>query len=98
MLLTIPVFTWAGLACFLGIRRFHYPPLAIAGTGYLSWVASFLLFLGVAGPLALPRLFAALGLTLFGAICVVGYAFTYNEKMKALGITPRRILGLQGRQ
>ncbi|MGH7547955.1 MAG: hypothetical protein ACREMM_07265 [Gemmatimonadales bacterium] len=97
MLLAIPVFTWAGLGCFLGIRRFRYPPLAIPGTGYLSWVASFVLFLGVGGPLTLPKLFAALGLTLFGALCILGYAFTYNAKMKALGITPRRILGLQGR-
>ncbi len=44
MLLAVPLFTWAGVACLIGIRRFHYPPLAIPAIGYLSWVVSFLFF------------------------------------------------------
>lgn len=97
MFLAIPLFGWAGLACLVGIRRFHYLPLAIPAVGYLSWTASLLLVLGVAGPPTIPTLITGSVLGLLGGICIVGYGLTFNPRMKALGITPKRILGIQRR-
>ena len=92
LLVAIPLFTWTGVACFVGIWRFNYPPLAILGTGYLTWVVSFVLMTGLAGPME-AHLGLALLLVAFGAVCIFGYRFTFYMKMKALGITPKRIFG-----
>jgi hypothetical protein len=96
MLLAIPMFACAGIACLVGIRRFRYLPLAIPATGYFSWVGAFLLFTGIAGPLSFTQFLIGLGLSALGGVCIVGYGLTYNPKMKALGITPRRLLGFNG--
>jgi len=94
MLATIPLFTWTGIACYLGVLRFRYPPLLILGTGYLAWVGSFLLFLGVGRNVTapLPLLPAAI-LFLLGVAGIFGYRLTFYPRMKARGITPKRLFG-----
>jgi len=96
MLLALPLFAGAAIACLARIYRFRYWPLAIPAVGYLSWVGAFLLFTGLAGPLSLGHLGMGLGLAALGGACIVGYGLTYNRTMKALGITPKRLLGLKG--
>jgi hypothetical protein len=95
MLLALPVFAGAAVACLAGIYRFRYWPLAIPAAGYLSWVGAFVLFTGLAGPLSLMHLGMGLGLAALGGACIVGYGLTYNRTMKTLGITPKRLLGLK---
>jgi len=97
MLLAMPFFAGAGLACLIGIRRFRYRPLAIPAAGYFAWVGAILLLTGLAGPLSLTHLAIGLGLSALGGVCIVGYGLTYNTGMRALGITPRRLLGFRGR-
>ena len=93
------LFTWTGLGCLVGVVRFKYPPLLILGAGYLSWVAAFLLWprarvQAIGG--TWTSLIVCAVLIVIGALCIFGYRFSFYERMKAAGITPRRLFGFWG--
>ena len=94
------LFTWTGLACLVGVLRFRYPPLLILGAGYLSWVVAFLLWprarvQAIGGTWTSFIICAALGV--IGALCIFGYRLSFYQRMKAAGITPRRLFGFGAR-
>ena len=90
----VPVFTWTGLGCFVGVARFRYWPLLILGIGYLSWVTSFILILRLTpGLSSWVSLVVVTTLFLNGALCIFGYRFTFYPKMRARGISPKRLFG-----
>jgi|SRR5207249_1100115 len=96
----VVLFTWTGLGCLVGVLRFKYAPLLILGTGYLSWVVAFLLW-PRARAHAMEGTWTALiicaVLIVIGATCIFGYRFSFYERMKAAGITPRRLFGFGAR-
>src|ERR1041384_967947 len=94
------LFTWTGVGCFVGVFRFKSPPLIILGIGYLSWVVAFLIWpqarsRAMGGTWALVLVCAAL--VALGAACIFGYRRRFYERMKAAGITPRRLFGFGSR-
>jgi hypothetical protein len=92
LLFLVALLLWLGGACLIGVYRFKYPPLVILGLGYLSMAGCFVLLAGLAGP-ADDHSALYLLLMLVGIVGIFGYRFTYYAKMKAAGITPRRIFG-----
>jgi len=94
------LFSWTGLGCFLGAVRFKYPPLLILGVGYISWVVAFIIWPSAKADLATRNwtlFIVCSALFVLGAGCIFGYRFTFYPRMKAAGITPRRLFGFGSR-
>jgi len=90
----VPLFTWAGVGCFIGIARFKYWPLLILGSGYFSWGVSIVLIqLQVSVTTSWWYLITGGTLFVIGTICIFGYRFTFYPKMRARGISPRNLFG-----
>ena len=90
------LFTWTGIGCLVGVVRFRFPPLIVLGAGYLLWVVTFVSMpTGAAAqsPHAGVRFLLALVCLIMGAICIFTFRFTRYKRMKAQGITPRRLFG-----
>jgi hypothetical protein len=90
---------WTGLGCLFGVIRFRYFPLIILGTGYLSWVVCLVLLYEASGGNELgQRNFSLTTIfLLLGAVCIFGYRFTFYQRMKTRGITPKRLFGFGSR-